>query len=291
MITWERIEAIDSYMPYFETLKIGIEGSIKKRKPLFEVFSRLWSDLENLHESMINELLTANYKGEILNVIEFTSPKEYAFTEYESFDLACIHSINDRIEHIKVNFEALKDLHFKERTIYYDNSPDAVAEIQKELHEIEDKRDQLNRRGESLSKLDSDLMNFLNTQLKRREGLPIKKQIKEKPAPITTLLEAFDSPSKYQKIMQLMVDKGFIQSLTYIWKDEKNSNLGTIVSVLKVLHFQKYYTDNRRLKPEEIKQIIKNTFGRDISSGYIKHHKLPEKDKTFNFIPIASTLI
>ena len=118
-----------------------------------------------------------------------------------------------------------------------------------------------------------------------------KKQIKEKPAPITTLLEAFDSPSKYQKIMQLMVDKGFIQSLTYIWKDEKNSNLGTIVSVLKVLHFQKYYTDNRRLKPEEIKQIIKNTFGRDISSGYIKHHKLPEKDKTFNFIPIASTLI
>jgi len=102
------------------------------------------------------------------------------------------------------------------------------------------------------------------------------------------LSDIFEDISKYKYIMNLLVEKQYCQPNTYIWKDEKKGNKGFLVAIIKCLHIQRYYKDNKRLKNEQIKIISKNTFGCEMSIDTIKKAN-PERFD-ISFIPPASTV-
>jgi hypothetical protein len=112
---------------------------------------------------------------------------------------------------------------------------------------------------------------------------------KEIPKLIDSLNKAFKDISKFHKIREILVENGYCQSGTYNWKDEKESNKSTIIFLLKHLHAQRYYKENRKLKNKEIQLIAKNTFGIEISESYIKQCKI-EDINIIKIIPPATTL-
>lgn len=105
-----------------------------------------------------------------------------------------------------------------------------------------------------------------------------------------TLVEFFESVSKYKEVMEMLVDKNYCQANTYIWSDFNTSrtNRRTVISVIKYLQSQGYYKSNMRFTNEQIKGIAKNTFGVEASLSLIKQHKVNNVE--VKFIPIASTL-
>ena len=104
------------------------------------------------------------------------------------------------------------------------------------------------------------------------------------------LFDIFESSSKYSFIMNLLIEKGHCQTGTHIWKDEGKGNKGLLVAILKHLHTQQYYKENKRPTAEEIKEIAHNTFGSDISIDTIKKTKPIQIEYSLTFIPSASTL-
>lgn len=109
-----------------------------------------------------------------------------------------------------------------------------------------------------------------------------------KPANPIKLSDYFESISKFNFIMNLLVEKQYCQPNTFIWKDENKGNKGFLVAILKQLHSQGYYKNNFRLTNEQIKEIALNSFGWDVSIDTIKKTKTIHFD--VSFIPIASTL-
>jgi hypothetical protein len=103
-----------------------------------------------------------------------------------------------------------------------------------------------------------------------------------------TLKDVFADDSKFDYIMALLVDKGYCQPVTYIWKDLKKGHRGLIASILKYLHFQKYYQEKSGISNEQIIEIALNTFRVVIKIDTVK--KADPSDFDLSFIPIASTL-
>jgi|GEM_PF-5314524 hypothetical protein len=103
------------------------------------------------------------------------------------------------------------------------------------------------------------------------------------------LSDIFESISKYSHIMNLLVEKGYCQPNTFLWKDEKKTNKASVVSLIKYLHTQGFYLDNKKPTTNQIKLIAQNTFGVTISESLIKQHKTNEHQ--VKFIPIASTIV
>jgi len=107
----------------------------------------------------------------------------------------------------------------------------------------------------------------------------------EKKPEYTKLIEAFETTSKYHKIMNLLADKEYCEHNTFIWNKDK----GILIFLLKFLHKRKYYKDNRKLKNSEIVNIALNTFGISLSVSYVKQYK--EEDSPIKkLIPIEYTL-
>jgi len=131
-----------------------------------------------------------------------------------------------------------------------------------------------NLKGSLLEKI-----HFLN-------GLHGSKQ--EQNSPTLKLSDIFESNSKYEFIMKLLVEKKYCQPETFIWADEKKSNKSTIISIIKYLYKQGYYLKNKKPTSNQIKLIAQNTFGETISESLIKQHKTDEN--ILKFIPIASTI-
>ncbi len=102
-----------------------------------------------------------------------------------------------------------------------------------------------------------------------------------------TLFDVFKSPSKYQKIMDILINQGYCQAGTFIWKDERKGNKSLLVSILKFLHIQGYYKEDKKLKNKQIKAVAKNTFGMNIGDSIIGSTK-PD-DFKLGFIPPSST--
>jgi hypothetical protein len=123
---------------------------------------------------------------------------------------------------------------------------------------------------------------------KSRIEREINKTEAKQPLPLF-LADIFDSISKYNYIMNLLVEKQYCQPNTFIWKDEGAGNKGFLAAILKHLHAQGYYKDNKRLSNEQIKAIAKNTFGWEISIDTIKKAK-PSQYNVLTFISPASTI-
>lgn len=103
------------------------------------------------------------------------------------------------------------------------------------------------------------------------------------------LKDVFADDSKYECIMGLLVNEGYCQSGTYIWKDFKSRYKGLIASILKYLHFQNYYKEKTGISNDQIREIALNTFRVPIEIDTIKKAK-PSKFN-LDFIPESSTLI
>jgi len=116
---------------------------------------------------------------------------------------------------------------------------------------------------------------------------PISEANKDEVEPLM-LSYIFESISKYNYIMNVLVAKKYCQPNTFIWKDEGKGNKGFLAAILKYLHKQQYYKDNKRPSIEQIKAISKNTFGWEMSIDTIKKAKPDQFD--LSFIPPASTI-
>jgi hypothetical protein len=102
---------------------------------------------------------------------------------------------------------------------------------------------------------------------------------------IITFPDLFEDEAKYERILNLLVEKGYCQADTFIWKDETNGNKGFLVAILKHLHKLKYYKGNQRPTSQQIKEIAKDTFGLKISLDTIKRARPDQFD--VSFIPPA----
>lgn len=125
----------------------------------------------------------------------------------------------------------------------------------------------------------------LNTSASQKEN---KKTNSAKKNEDLKLEMYFESISKYKKIMEVLVKKGLIQEHTYLWKDEGKSNKKLLASLLKHLHSQGYYKNNKRIKNSEIVEVALNSFGWEISIDLVK--KVKGSDFPYSYIPPSSTL-
>lgn len=115
----------------------------------------------------------------------------------------------------------------------------------------------------------------------------VKKKVKRKTGALQ-LIDIFDCEKKYRFIIDLLVTKGMLSSVTPLWIDEEKGSKGVLVALLKRLYVTGYYKENSKLTNKQIMDICWNTFGVDISIDHIKHTK--SKDIIFNYIPHANTL-
>ena len=129
-----------------------------------------------------------------------------------------------------------------------------------------------------------DVLNYVEANNKKSDS----KEPLQTPQIEMKLSDIFDSISKYQYIMNLLVENQYCQPNTFIWKDSAKGNKGLLAAILKFLHTQKYYKDNKRPTPKQIKEIAQNTFGWKIMIDTIKKAKPQQFD--LKFIPPASTL-
>jgi hypothetical protein len=104
-----------------------------------------------------------------------------------------------------------------------------------------------------------------------------------------TLSGRFEYTSRYKKVMQLLVDNGMCQAGTYVWIDYGPGSKGLVAGLIKHLHAQGFYIDDRLPSNKELLRIVKNTFGIEISIDTAKKAKTGE-NHNFSFIGPASTL-
>ncbi len=210
-------------------------------------------------------------------------------------DSKMLRNISIRWKIITDHYQKLKDLAFNTRTQNYDlMSPlEAIKAITQELVKLEDLKLISERRNLQLSTLDKELMSYLNFQHERRQRDEEEKSEKKRHSLVNeklTLEMVFGNSLKWQYIIELLVSHDIVERDTYIWKEYKNSNKGTIISLLKILHTRGYYRDNKALKNIEIRDIALNTFGIDISVSHIKQHAINDADKIIKLIPNASSI-
>lgn len=93
----------------------------------------------------------------------------------------------------------------------------------------------------------------------------------QKPKPILDpnikLKDIFKSIAEYQYIMQIMIDEKMVHSITHRWIDKKSAPRKGITCFIKKLDVLGYL--NNKPNRLQIKLIVKNTFGLDISISTI----------------------
>ncbi len=98
-----------------------------------------------------------------------------------------------------------------------------------------------------------------------------------------TLFEAFKDPEKYQRIMNLLVFKGYCNAGNYKW-NEKKYNRTMLMALLDKLEIQGYL--NRDLSSKEKVEICHNTFKIKVA---IRFCSTKATEKNYPEIKLAST--
>lgn len=168
------------------------------------------------------------------------------------------------------------------------------AKIELELIKVQKSFDEINIEIET-QKLAAELKNVNelkdnHSTLEPRDKTVNSKEEKRKPPQQNDLLKLFDfitDISKYDYVMNLLVKKGHCQAITFVWKDEANGNKSLLAAILKHLHKQGYYKNNKRPTNEQMVDISNNTFGWKISIDTIKRAKPEQFD--LSFIPTFPT--
>jgi hypothetical protein len=97
----------------------------------------------------------------------------------------------------------------------------------------------------------------------------------------SSLYDSFTDPEKYQRVMNLLVNKELCNSGNYNWKASKE----ILIGVLKQLHLQGYL--HRKLTQKEMITICRNTFAIEVK---IRTCNIKPEDVLLPDIPLASTL-
>jgi hypothetical protein len=93
-------------------------------------------------------------------------------------------------------------------------------------------------------------------------------------------LSDFVTTENHKKIIDLLSGT-YCQKDTFIWIDKAKGNKSILAAIIKYLHPQGYYKENREPTNEQIKQIAKNTFSCKISIDTIKKAKPENHDLKF----------
>lgn len=118
---------------------------------------------------------------------------------------------------------------------------------------------------------------------------PKKEELSDKQNETTPLLlsDVFESASRYNHIMKILVEQKKCQPESHIWIGTEKGDYSYLAAILKYLHSQGYYK-NKKLTNEQIKEICINTFKWEISINTIKKAKPENFD--LKIITLASTL-
>jgi hypothetical protein len=123
----------------------------------------------------------------------------------------------------------------------------------------------------------------------------------KRPPEIQTLLNAFADHEKYRRIMLLLRKKPtpIIDPKSYMWMDNRKGKKDAAIDLIFTLQSKGYF--HRALTNNEIRYILRNTFGITCSIDHIKHFtykdhpgqliaqnpyriNIPEADKYFSVV-------
>lgn len=182
---------------------------------------------------------------------------------------------------------------------FYDEATESyeseVDDLDKLFPEIYHKLNHLYKFREFLSEKIEIHYETTKKEVKKTSPSPVKpppsaQQSKlPKRTKIMYLKDAFETPSHYIFIMNLLVSKNHCQPTTYVWKDKKKGYKCFLVALLKDLHLKGYYKDKKELKQQEIKLVAQNTFGVNIGIDRIKRAEV--NPTLLAFIPYASSVV
>ena len=228
-----------------------------------------------------------------LNDVELDLTKRPLINKPTELDL---HLLNfNRI----VEFENIKDDIYRIviECIDYDKDPNTYnIEVETEIPVkryiafLENERQRISNMPDvgmkipSIDYIDKELEEYKEEETETKALKTLKNNYNEN----LTLLDLFESVSKYNYIMNLLADKGYCQPNTYIWKDEMKGNKGLLAAIIKYLHKQGYYKNNKKPTNEQIILIAKNTFGWELKIDTVKRTNPNNFD--LSFIPQSSTI-
>jgi len=124
------------------------------------------------------------------------------------------------------------------------------------------------------------------SEIKTDKVKPPQQETKEKPA--THLKDLFKDEANYTKIIDILVDNGFIEKDTLIWKDETNGIGQFVAGLIKVLYYKGYL--NKKPTNKVIPIISKNTFQTVFSQSTSEKAKVKKDDSNYNMIPTVTEL-
>jgi len=103
--------------------------------------------------------------------------------------------------------------------------------------------------------------------------------------------DLFKSTKQYEFIIDKLRDEKKISDCTTSWIDHSNGSKKEMIVLLRILQSKGYYKSNKNITTLQILLVCNNTFGEDISPGYINHTPIdalninyiePAKDHIFN---------
>lgn len=99
------------------------------------------------------------------------------------------------------------------------------------------------------------------------------------------LINVFEDTSKYVKIRDILVNKTYLEPITFIWKDTSNGHKSTLINIIKTLHLKGFFQNSHVITNEFCIDLIKNTYGIEVGISTAEKVK-PNLD----FIPYSTTI-
>ena len=97
-----------------------------------------------------------------------------------------------------------------------------------------------------------------------------KEKLNDKLNELTELKDIFKSRIEYLRIMDLLVNEGYCQTYTLQWMDVSRGFKKHCVGIVKHLESKGYYALKRKLYPDEIQNVVSNSFKIRIEIDTIK---------------------
>jgi|GEM_PF-4206622 len=262
MIEWDKLEKIylknqwvfDTIREYFDDPKL-LQFNIPYVMNLF----KLMDDAENYILKIKDPdypILLKNYTEQsIINEMFFTDPPgDWVYKKIE-----------DWTQRISSYYILLKEEAFNSRIqkLNYLNQNEVIISLKAEIIEIDYKEATNKRKGLEINKLDKELREFLNTELKYREqqtqpltpGKPIF-------TPETDLLKEWILPdylTKFTAIELELFSRGFIDN-SYKWQKYK-TDLADFLCVITSYKYFKHVVKGQKRQGFHYRQFISERYG------------------------------
>lgn len=99
------------------------------------------------------------------------------------------------------------------------------------------------------------------------------------------VINVFEDTSKYVKIRDILVNKEYLEPITFIWKDTSNGHKSTLINIIKTLHLKGFFQNSHVITNEFCIDLVKNTYGIEVGVSTAEKVK-PNLD----FIPYSTTI-